>query len=253
MSRSRKRKSKRASVYLAVVVSAALAVILIRLIGRDSFFSAVKNIYEGIAGSAQTEEIADIYIDPDTIPDYAGEPYSIINENIPELNKSDGERSFEIYADTDSYGRCRAAYANVSPYTMPDKERESIGDIRPTGWHLIKYPGIEGNYLYNRCHLIGYQLTGENANKNNLITGTRYLNTIGMLPFENTIADYIKKTGHHVLYKVVPVFEGDNMLASGVWMQALSVEDDEISFNVYCYNVQPGIYIDYTTGDSREM
>ena len=124
--------------------------------------------------------------------------------------------------------------------------------VRPSGWHLIKYEGIDGGYLFNRCHLIGYQLTGENANEENLITGTRYLNTVGMLPFENAVADYVKETGHHVLYKVIPVFEGTNLVAKGVWMQAASVEDDGLAFNVFCYNIQPGIVIDYATGESAQ-
>ena len=190
-------------------------------------------------------------VDYSIFPDYSNEAYIEINDNIPELDKDDGARDFQIYMDLDLAGRCTETYVNVSKDTMPTEPRGSIGMIKPSGWHLVKYDGIDGNYLYNRCHLIGYQLTGENANENNLITGTRYLNTEGMLPFENAIADYVQKTGHHVLYKVIPEFENDNLVAKGVWMQALSVEDDELSFNVFCYNVQPGIVIDYKTGDSR--
>ena len=136
---------------------------------------------------------------------------------------------------------------------MPVEPRGSIGMVKPSGWHLVKYEGIDGDYLFNRCHLIGYQLTGENANERNLITGTRYMNTEGMLPFENKVADYVKNTGHHVLYKVIPVFEGNDLVAKGVWMQAMSVEDDNLAFNVFCYNVQPGIEIDYRTGESRKI
>lgn len=133
---------------------------------------------------------------------------------------------------------------------MPTEKRENIGMVKPTGWHTVKYDCVDGKYLYNRCHLIGFQLAGENANEKNLITGTRYLNVDGMLPFENMVADYVKETNHHVLYRVTPIFEGDNLLASGVLMEAASVEDDEIRFNVYVYNVQPGVNIDYATGDS---
>lgn len=208
-------------------------------------------IVENIQKESETGKlIENIYIDPDSIPEYSGKAYTEINCNEPELDLSDGMTEFEIYDPLDRTGRCRAVYANVSPLTMPMKERESIGSVKPTGWHLVKYEGIDGNYLYNRCHLIAYQLTGENANERNLITGTRYLNTEGMLPFEIKVADYVKKTGNHVLYKVVPVFRGSNMLADGVWMQAMSVEDEGIRFNVFCYNIQPGIGIDYKNGNS---
>ena len=133
------------------------------------------------------------------------------------------------------------------------EKRGSIGQVKPTGWHTVKYDCVDGKYLYNRCHLIGWQLTAENANKQNLITGTRYLNIEGMLPFENMVADYVKETGNHVLYRVTPVFEGSNLVASGVQMEAWSVEDDGegICFNVYCYNVQPGVEIDYASGESQ--
>lgn len=133
---------------------------------------------------------------------------------------------------------------------MPTEKRENIGMVKPTGWHTVKYDCVDGKYLYNRCHLIGFQLAGENANEKNLITGTRYLNVDGMLPFENMVADYVKETNHHVLYRVTPIFEEDNLLASGVLMEAASVEDDEIRFNVYVYNIQPDVNIDYATGDS---
>ena len=133
---------------------------------------------------------------------------------------------------------------------MPTEKRENIGMVKPTGWHTVKYDCVDGKYLYNRCHLIGFQLAGENANEKNLITGTRYLNVDGMLPFENMVADYVKETNHHVLYRVTPIFEVDNLLASGVLMEAASVEDDEIRFNVYVYNAQPDVNIDYATGDS---
>lgn len=188
------------------------------------------------------------------IAPYSGEPYTIVNHNVPYFSESDlSPESFERYSDLDSLGRCGAAYASVGLDTMPTEGREDIGQIKPTGWHTVKYNDVvEGNYLYNRCHLIGFQLTGENANEKNLITGTRYLNVQGMLPFEDMVADYVKETGNHVLYRVTPVFEGDNLLASGVLMEAESVEDagEGISFCVYAYNVQPDILIDYATGES---
>lgn len=190
----------------------------------------------------------------DSIPEYSGDPYVVVNNNVPFFHKEDLKaEAFESYGDLDSLGRCTVAYSMVGTETMPTEERGSIGQVKPTGWHAVKYDNVDGKYLYNRCHLIGYQLTAENANVKNLITGTRYLNVQGMLPFENLTADYIKETGNHVLYRVTPVFEGDNLVASGVLMEGESVEDDReaIQFCVYVYNVQPGIIIDYATGDSR--
>lgn len=189
------------------------------------------------------------------LPEYTGDPYVELNDNVPEFSQLDLRRrdAFEIYSDLDRQGRCGKAYANVCTELMPEDTRSGIGSIKPSGWHTIKYPGvIEDLFLYNRCHLIGYQLTGENDNEKNLITGTRYLNVEGMLPFENKVARYIEKSGNHVLYRVTPIYEGENLLASGVHMEAYSVEDEGagISFNVYCFNVQPGISIDYQTGDS---
>ncbi|MCD7748481.1 MAG: DNA/RNA non-specific endonuclease, partial [Oscillospiraceae bacterium] len=162
--------------------------------------------------------------------------------------------SFERYSELDALGRCGAAFANVGTDLMPTEERGDISSVKPTGWHSVQYDFVDGSYLYNRCHLIGYQLTAENANEQNLITGTRYLNVEGMLPFENLVADYVQETENHVLYRVTPIFEGDNLVASGVQMEAMSVEDegDGVLFNVYCYNVQPGVVIDYATGDSWE-
>nr|WP_297274942.1 DNA/RNA non-specific endonuclease [uncultured Agathobaculum sp.] len=189
------------------------------------------------------------------IPAYSGEPYVEIDGNVPDFAEEDRVAEFfESYAPLDSLGRCGTAYACISTDLMPTEERGSIGQVKPSGWQTVKYDFVDGKYLYNRCHLIGYQLTAENANEENLITGTRYFNVEGMLPFENMVADYIKETGNHVLYRVTPVFEGDNLVASGVQMEALSVEDegDGICYNVYCYNVQPGVEIDYATGESRE-
>lgn len=187
----------------------------------------------------------------ESIPEYTGDPYVVINENVPFFTESDfTEEAFETYSDLDELGRCGAAFANVGKETMPTEERGQIGMIMPSGWQTVKYDCVDGKYLYNRCHLIGYQLSAENANEKNLITGTRYLNVSGMLPFENMVADYIKNTGNHVLYRITPIYQDKNLVASGVLMEAQSVEDDTIRFCVYCYNVQPGIQIDYATGKS---
>ncbi len=186
---------------------------------------------------------------------YQGEPYAVINGNNPDFTDADmTTTSFESYGELDGLGRCTTAFANIGKDLMPTEKRGSIGEVKPTGWQTVKYDNVDGKYLYNRCHLIGYQLTGENANAKNLITGTRYLNVDGMLPFENMVADYIKETNNHVLYRVTPVFVGDNLVASGVQIEAKSVEDngDGILFNVYCFNAQPGIAIDYATGDSHQ-
>ena len=160
------------------------------------------------------------------------------------------ESSFEAYSSLDPLGRCGTAFACLGKDLMPTEDRGSIGQVKPSGWQTAKYDIVDGKYLYNRCHLIGFQLSGENANERNLITGTRYLNVEGMLPFENMVADYVKETGNHVLYRITPIFEGDNLVASGVQMEGMSVEDrgESIQFNVYCYNVQPGVSIDYATG-----
>ena len=180
--------------------------------------------------------------------------YIKVNGNVPRFSDEEKKTAaaFENYSDLDALGRCGVAFACVGKETMPTEERGPIGSIKPSGWHSVKYDFVDGKYLYNRCHLIGYQLTAENANEKNLITGTRYLNTKGMLPFENMVADYVKETGNHVLYRVTPVFEGKNLVASGVYMEAYSVEDDGdgICFYVYVFNRQPGVKIDYLTGDS---
>lgn len=191
--------------------------------------------------------------DLDSIPEYSGEGYVYINNNIPSFTDEEKENteSFEIYSPLDSLGRCGVAFANVSLDTMPTDERDSISSVTPSGWQSVKYDIVSGGYLYNRCHLIGYQLTGENANELNLITCTRYANATTMLQFENEVASYVEETGNHVLYRVTPYFEGDNLVATGVQMEAYSVEDNgELQFNVFVYNVQPGIVIDYATGDS---
>ena len=191
-------------------------------------------------------------IDLSNIPAFSGEPYVVINDNIPDFTDTDLTTSSLEYSSLDTLGRCGVAYACIGTDLMPTEDRGSIGQVKPSGWHTVKYDCVDGKYLYNRCHLISYQLTAENANENNLITGTRYLNVKGMLPFENMVADYIKETGNHVLYRVTPIFEGNNLVASGVQMEAKSVEDngEGILYNVYCYNSQPGVGINYAAGDS---
>ena len=200
-----------------------------------------------------TESTQNTTVTLDSIPEYSGSPYVAINDNQPSFTKDDyTTKAFETYAELDKLGRCGVTYACVGVEIMPTEDRGNIGQVKPTGWVTAKYDFVDGKYLYNRCHLIGFQLTGENANTSNLITGTRYLNVQGMLPFENMVADYVKETENHVLYRVTPIFDGDNLVASGVQMEAWSVEDDGegICFNVYCYNVQPGVKIDYATGES---
>ncbi len=189
------------------------------------------------------------------VPAYAGEPYAVVNGNQPFFTEEDmAPIQEESYAELDDLGRCGVAMALVSPRTMPTSERGSIGMVRPSGWQTVRYSFVDGQYLYNRCHLIGYQLTAENANTQNLITGTRYLNTEGMLPFENQVADYVEETGRPVLYRVTPVFIGEELVARGVLMEALSTEDNGagVRFCVFCYNVQPGVAIDYADGSSTE-
>ena len=193
-------------------------------------------------------------VDLSSVPEYSGEPYIVINDNIPDFSEEDMTTdSFETYSELDALGRCGTAFADVGTDLMPTEKRESISQIKPSGWVNHEYDFVDGGYLYNRCHLIGFQLTGENANEQNLITGTRYLNVEGMLPFENMVADYVKETDQHVLYRVTPVYQEDDLVASGVQMEALSVEDggEGIQFNVYCYNVQPGVEIDYETGENH--
>ena len=204
----------------------------------------------------QSREESNFDLSLSDIPDFNGSSYAIINNNEPEFSDSDfTTTSFEQYSNLDSLGRCGVAFANIGVDLMPTEKRGSIGQVKPSGWHTIRYAHINGKYLYNRCHLIGFQLTAENANEKNLITGTRYLNVDGMLPFENMVADYIKETENHVLYRVTPIFEGNNLVAKGVQMEAMSVEDkgDGICFNVFVYNNQPGVTIDYATGESSVL
>ena len=195
------------------------------------------------------------YADVAEVPDYEGEPYVVLNDNEPDFTEAEiTTEAYEDYSDLDALGRCGEAEACIGEELMPTGERESISSVKPTGWVNEKYDSVDGGYLYNRCHLIGYQLSGENANEENLITGTRYMNVEGMLPFEDMVADYVHETDNHVMYRVTPVFEGDDLVASGVQMEAESVEDDGegVSFNVYVYNVQPDITIDYATGENWE-
>ena len=222
------------------------------------FIGYYENKYGIDAGSNQNVQVSEntqTSFNLDDIPEFDGKtPYVIINNNEPNFPEEDfNSNSFEKYSELDSLGRCGAAYANVSKDTMPTEARGEISKVKPTGWHTVKYDCVEGKYLYNRCHLIGYQLTAENANKQNLITGTRYLNVDGMLPFENQVAEYVKQENGHVLYRVTPIFEGNNLVANGVQMEAESVEDkgEKVKFNVYAYNVQPNIKIDYLTGNSE--
>lgn len=206
-----------------------------------------------IVTTEKTETTTEAVVSDDTIPNYSGSAYVVLNNNKPTFTESEiTTKAFEKYSQLDYLGRCGVAFACLGIETLPQEERGEIGMIKPTGWHLKKYDCVDGKYLYNRCHLIGFQLSGENANNRNLITGTRYLNIDGMLPFENMVADYIDETSNHVMYRVTPVFENENLLCKGVKMEAYSVEDGGkgISFNVFCYNVQPSIKIDYETGES---
>jgi len=210
-------------------------------------FTVIRNDLPGWQNSQHSVSVQNI-------PDFSGYPYVVIDDNEPGFLQEDiTENSYEFYSELDMLGRCGYAMACIGQDLMPTEDRGNIGQVKPSGWQTVKYDFVDGKYLYNRCHLIGYQLTGENANKQNLITGTRYLNVEGMLPFENMVADYIKETGNHVLYRVTPVYDGSDLVASGVEMEAVSVEDngEGICFHVYVYNNQPGVIINYATGESR--
>ena len=203
----------------------------------------------------ENQQASAVSVSLEEVPAYSGSPYVELDGNLPGFSLEERTTdSFETYSTLDALGRCGPAYACIGQDLMPTEDRESISSVRPTGWVQAEYDFVEGGSLYNRCHLIGFQLTGENANEENLITGTRYMNVEGMLPFENMVADYIKETGNHVLYRAIPIFEGENLVASGVVMEAFSVEDEGegVCFHVYVYNVQPGVEIDYATGESWE-
>ena len=239
---AKRRKNKQNSIYFIV------ALIIFLIVG----------VYEGKIVFQPIEDnsnvVNQVSYDLASIPEYSNANYVVLNNNEPNFTESDYTTdSFERYSELDSLGRAKVAYANIGVDLMPTLERGSIGQVKPSGWHLVKYDIVNGKYLYNRCHLIGFQLTGENANEKNLITCTRQMNTVGMLEFENKVANYIKSTNNHVLYRVTPIYKDDNLLASGVVMEAYSVEDsgEGIKFNVFVYNVQDGIDIDYKTGDSK--
>lgn len=196
---------------------------------------------------------ADVSADLSDLPPYEGKPWIAVNQNVPLFTQEEiTDQSFEYYGSLDRLDRCSAATASIGRDLMPTEKRESIREVRPTGWQSVQYDWVDGKSLYNRCHLIGFQLTGENANEKNLITGTRSLNIHGMLPFENMVADYVKETGNHVMYRVTPLFHGEELVARGVLMEGYSVEDrgDGVSFCVFAYNVEPGVTIDYATGNN---
>lgn len=209
----------------------------------------INELYDGRTEEVTTGKTVDL----NDIPEFSDEPFVIVNNNVPDFSEEEKENlMLESYSNLDSYGRCGPAIANVSKDIMPTEKRGPIGMVKPAGWHTVKYENVDGKYLYNRCHLIGFQLAGENANEKNLITGTRYMNVTGMLPFENLVAEYVKETGNHVIYRVTPIYNGDELVARGVQMEAESIENEnDICFNVFVYNSQPGIIIDYATGDSR--
>lgn len=249
MKRTKKSRRNRIAILAAVVIAGVIITFNLSSI-TDTL---QKEAMFPLVSSSHTTTV-----DAQQLPKYSGSPYVEVNGNQPEFTEEDFERlsvaGYEYYSALDALERCGYVEACVGKEIMPTEERGSIGMIKPSGWHTIKYSCVDGRYLYNRCHLLGYQLTGENANESNLITGTRYLNIDGMLPFENKVADYVEATGNHVAMRVTPIFENNNLVASGVEMEAESLEDEGhgICFNVYCYNVQPGIVIDYATGTSQE-
>ena len=217
-------------------------------------FTAALNFSDEIKKFIYTYAYPTPSYDIGEVPDYSGKSFVYLNENIPKFTEEEiSTVSQEVYSDLDFLGRCGVAFAVLGQDLMPTEERGSIGMVKPSGWHTIKYDIVDGKYLYNRCHLIGFQLAGENANPKNLITCTREANTGAMLDFENEVATYIKKTNNHVMYRVTPIFEGTNLVAKGIEMEALSVEDkgEGIKFHVYIYNVQKGIEINYETGESK--
>ena len=229
----------------------AAALCLLLILSMTGCSDAISSALED-AGLLQEEKQVESASLED-VPEYSGDEYIEIDGGVPDFSDDeDFQPGYEYYSDLDSLERCGLTEALVGPETMPTEERGSIGMIKPTGWHTVRYDFVDGKYLYNRCHLIGFQLAGENANEKNLITGTRYMNTEGMLPFEDEVAEYVRETGNHVMYRVTPIFDGDDLVAKGVQMEAKSVEDDTISFNVFVYNIQPGVEIDYATGENWE-
>ena len=236
----------------AEIISLLLAILM--LTACSEFENIEQTVSKEKETTTQYTEIAHSKSVSEVEP-YTVYPYTVINNNVPEFEKTDYTKSFEKYGELDSLGRCTSCIANIGTDIMPTEERGAIGSVKPTGWQVAKYSNVDGRYLYNRCHLIGYQLSAENANPNNLITGTRYLNIEGMLPFESKVATYVKTTSNHVLYRVTPIFKDNELVARGVQMEAYSIEDDGegVEFNVYCYNVQPDIEIDYKTGNSKYL
>ena len=241
---------------LQIIIPILIAVIIAVIVTKggtyeEPYSSAAPSVTQGESADGANGSVASL--DLDALPVYEGSPYVIVNNNQPDfLEKDLTTESFEYYGQLDYLGRCTACFASIGKDLMPTEKRGNISSVKPTGWHSTNYSNVDGGSLYNRCHLIGYQLTAENANKRNLITGTRYMNTQGMLPFEDEAANYIRETGNHVLYRVTPVFVGNELVARGVQMEAMSVEDkgEGVCYNVYCFNVQPNIEIDYLTGDS---
>ena len=226
-----------------------------RIVNIFAILLTLSLVFTSFIGCVSNVENDSPSVSLDNIPVFDGStPYIKINDGKPFFTEEDmTASSYEEYAPLDALGRCGVTVACIGIDIMPTEDRGSIGMVKPTGWHTVKYDIVDGKYLYNRCHLIGYQLTGENANKQNLITGTRYMNVEGMLPFENMVADYVKETENHVMYRVTPIFDGSNLVANGVLIEAKSVEDDGkgIEFCVYVYNNQPGIIIDYRNGESK--
>ncbi len=237
----------------ALACSLALVLALAGVAGCGGGSATAGSALSATPAASSVQAEPDGTLDASELPAYDGAASIEVDGNVPDFTEEDLDAPAETYAELDDLGRCGQATAIVGEETMPTEDRESIGMVKPSGWHTVRYDDlVDGRYLYNRCHLIGYQLSGENANERNLITGTRYMNVEGMLPYENEVADYVQETGNHVLYRVTPVFEGDELVARGVHVEAESVEDDGagVSFNVFCYNVQPGIEIDYETGES---
>ncbi len=222
---------------------------VIGILGLVLSYDNVCDLWQTTTAAVETAPSYDV----SQIPEYRGNDYVVVNNNVPYFNVNDyGDKSFEEYSELDSLGRCGVAFANVGVDLMPTEKRGSIGMIKPSGWHTVKYDNVDGKYLYNRCHLIGYQLAGENANEKNLITCTRQMNAVAMLKWENEVAEYVRETNNHVLYRVSPIYDNDDLVSKGVLMEAMSVEDNGkgVMFNVFVYNVQDGIVIDYRNGDS---
>lgn len=250
MSSNKKKRPTIPAVIAAIIIIAAGS---FGLIDSDTVNGGLDSIFSGGSVQSAGGGTSSAIVDVSDIPEYSGEDYVVVNDNIPYFDDEDvTDEYFEYYSPLDSLGRCGEAFVNICQDTMPTEPRGSISSIKPSGWHTYKYDFVDGKYLYNRCHLIGYQLAGDNY-KTNLITGTRQFNVDGMLPFENMVADYVKETDNHVVYRVTPMYDGDNLVADGVLMEAESVEDggDGVMFCIFAYNVQDGVSIDYATGETK--